>query len=247
MASGETYGEGAPLLLVHGNGGSIVGQRCQIRFFSQSRRVVVADSRGHGKSEDGTGPLKYEQIADDLAALLPKLGIDRTDVLGHSDGGIVALLLAIRHPVRVSKVIASAPNLRPDSTAVFPWAISQTEERVRAADKMIAAKDSSRDWARFKRQQQLMLDEPHITAADLSRIASPTLVIGSDDDVIPLDHFVEIYKGIPNAHLFIMPGATHGMLRLEHELFNAVAARFLKRPFSRPTSREQRVVVPARP
>ena len=117
----EEYGRGPSLLLIHGNGGSIHGMRCQIDYFSRRYHVIAADSRSHGKSDDGDGPLTYEQMADDLAALLEQLKVDSVDVIGQSDGGILALLLAIRHTSKVNKVVASSPNLRPDSTALAAW------------------------------------------------------------------------------------------------------------------------------
>src|SRR5207249_725114 len=103
-----------PLLVIHGNGGSIDRLRCQIAYFSKTRKVIAADSRAHGHSENGTIVLTYEQIADDLSELVRSLGLEHVDVLGHSDGGIVALLLAIRHPSQIGKVVASSPNLNPD-------------------------------------------------------------------------------------------------------------------------------------
>ena len=86
----EIYGSGPPLLLIHGNGGSIWGMRCQISYFSHSYQVIAADSRGHGKSEDGSGPLKYQQMADDLAKLLTELKVSSAAVLGQSYFGAIA-------------------------------------------------------------------------------------------------------------------------------------------------------------
>ena len=233
----EKYGQGGmPLLLIHGNGGRIVGLECQIAHFSSSRRVIIADSRDHGLSGSTGARLTYEQIADDLAALLTELKIDKADVLGHSDGGIVALLLAIRHPQRVNRVVSSAPNLRPDTTAVRQEFLESVRQQSAEAVSMLAKGDASRDWTRRKRQLDMMLEEPHISHEDLQRISAPTLIIGADSDAMPLSHFVEIYEHIPQAQLFIIPGATHLMHRLEQELYNLVASRFLDRPFTRPVS-----------
>src|SRR6476661_11142447 len=94
----ETYGQGAPLLLIHGNGGSINAFQQNIGFLSQHYRVIAADSRAQGKTIDPSDSLSFEQMADDAAALLKTLKVDSAYVLGWSDGGIIGLLLAIRHP-----------------------------------------------------------------------------------------------------------------------------------------------------
>ena len=235
----EIHGEWPPLVLIHGNGGCINGTRCQIAYFSQSRRVIVADSRSHGRSDAGSGRLTFEQIADDLSALLRELRIDASDVWGHSDGGIVALLLAIRHPDQVRKVIASSANLRPDDTALTSSFINGVRKGAATASDMIKAGDHSQDWVRRKRQLDLMLEEPHIAAADLRKITAPTLVIGADADIMPVAHTLEIFNGISSAQLFIMPGATHRMPSAEHDLYNSIVARFLDRPVAGSTEQRQ--------
>lgn len=234
----ETYGTGPLLLLIHGNGGSIYSMRCQISYFSRSYRVIAVDSRSHGKTEDGTTRLTYEQMADDLAALLAEMKVGSVDIIGHSDGGIIALLLAIRHPSRVKALVASGPNLRVDATALFPWVFPMYRKAVKEANTMLARGDRSKDWARVKRWNELMLTEPHIPARILRRIKVPALILGGDEDVIRPEHLLEIYRSIPRAHLFIIPGATHFILREEHEQYNRAAERFLTRPFTRPTTRQ---------
>ena len=222
----EIHGEGMPLLLIHGNGGSINSLRCQIAYFSKYRRVIVADSRSHGRSEDGNGRLTFEQIADDLSALSLDLRIEKLDVWGHSDGGIVALLFAIRHPQQVRRMVASSANLRPDETALKPAFIQGVKDSVQTAADMIKAGDRTRDWTRRKRQLDLMLEEPHIPIVDLKKITAPTLVMGADMDIMPVAHTVEIATNIPGAQLFIMPGATHGMPSAEHAFYNMIVAKF---------------------
>ena len=114
----EVYGEGQPLLIIHGNGGSINNFIYQIPYFSTKYKVIVADSRAQGKSADSGDSLTYEMIADDYAALLDKMNIDSAYVIGWSDGGIEGLLLSIRHPKKVKKLAITGANLVPDTTAV---------------------------------------------------------------------------------------------------------------------------------
>jgi pimeloyl-ACP methyl ester carboxylesterase len=235
----ETYGDPAhpPLVLIHGNGGSISSMRCQILHFMQDYHVVVGDNRTHGKS-GGSDHLTYGQISDDYAAILDELALDSVYVLGQSDGGIVGLLLAIHHPDKVGKLVAAVPNLRPGKSAVEEWELELSKDYRTTIDSMIAAGDTSRDWHNMKVHMELMVNEPHIELTDLETISCPVLVMTSDDDIIKPRHILAIYEHIPNAHLFVMPGATHFMLRDEYELFNYMAGRFFSEPFERPTSQE---------
>jgi pimeloyl-ACP methyl ester carboxylesterase len=235
----EEYGRGPSLLLIHGNGGSINGMRCQIAYFSSSYHVFAADNRAHGKTGDGQDPLTYEQMADDLALLLDQLKLDSVNVIGQSDGGILALLLAIRHPSKISKLVASSPNLRPDSTALADWVFPLMKGDLQEANAMIEKGDHSRNWERVKRWNELMLNGPHITATELRKIARPVLIIGGDDDVIPLEHLIEIYRNIPKAHLAILPGATHFNHQKQYKRYNSLAQQFLSEPFTRPTARQE--------
>lgn len=114
----ETYGQGQPVLIIHGNGGSIANFYLNIPYFSKKYKVIVADSRAQGRSADPGDSLTYEQMADDLAALLDQLHVDSAYVIGWSDGGINGLLLAMRHPEKVKKLAVTGANLQPDTTAV---------------------------------------------------------------------------------------------------------------------------------
>ena len=113
----EVYGSGEPLLVIHGNGGSIADFSHQIPYFEKNYKVILADNRAQGKTFDKGDSLTYEMMADDYDALLTAMGIDSANVIGWSDGGINSLLLAIRHPKKVKKMAFTGANLVPDSTA----------------------------------------------------------------------------------------------------------------------------------
>ena len=107
----EIYGSGKPLLMIHGNGGSIKAFENNIPYFAKKYKVIAVDSRSQGKSEDNKDSLSFEMMADDFAVLLDTLHVDSAYVIGWSDGGINALLLAMRHPEKVIKLVSTGANL----------------------------------------------------------------------------------------------------------------------------------------
>lgn len=132
------------------------------------------------------------------------------------------------------RVVASSANLRPDETALNASFLKGVATDAQTASDMIRAGDQTRNWARRKRQLELMLEEPHIPIGDLQKVTASVLVIAADGDIIPLAHTFEIATNIPGAQLFIMPGATHGMASEEHEFYNMVVTRFLNHQESQP-------------
>jgi pimeloyl-ACP methyl ester carboxylesterase len=236
----ETYGNPVKqtLLLIHGNGGDIFAERCQIEYFRDRYYVIAADSRFHGKTEDGSEPLTYDLMMKDMNELLDQLKIDSAYIIGQSDGAIIGLLLAIKYPAKVSKLVAISPNLRTDSTAMPGWWISYLKEELEKAEMKLKRNNSSpillREWTYLN----LMDKYPDISKEELSKIQAKVLIMAGDGDMIKLEHILEIYQNIPNAQLFIMPGATHFMLREEYSLFNQIVGRFLNNSFKRPSTRD---------
>jgi pimeloyl-ACP methyl ester carboxylesterase len=205
----EIYGSGKPLLMIHGNGGSIDAFKNNIPYFAKNYKVIVADSRSQGKSTDPTDSLSFEMMADDQAALLDALYINSAYVLGWSDGGIIALLMAIRHPEKVIRLASTGANLWPDSTAIVPsfWMRDKQHFDTMDARKLKTAKEKN-DWKLF------MLDwfQPNIPLKSLQSIQSPSLIIGGDHDLIRVEHTVQIFQAIPNASLWILPNSGHATL-----------------------------------
>jgi pimeloyl-ACP methyl ester carboxylesterase len=136
----EIYGQGTPLVLIHGNGGNISSMRPQIEFFAKKYKVIVMDCRGRGKSELGKDSLTYDQITKDIVGILDYLKLDSTYVVGRSDGGIIALLMAIHHPEKVRKIVSFAANLTPDTLALYPSFYNEVLRDRRLADEMLAKK-----------------------------------------------------------------------------------------------------------
>ena len=232
----ETYGAGQPLLVIHGNGGSIRDMGYQIQFFTPNYRIIAADSRGHGQSGMGPGRLTYEQQAEDLNALLDKLEVKSACVLGWSDGGILGLLLAIHHPDKVAKLAIMGANLNPNGA--YNWALQWVDRENKTVDAMIAKGDKTQPWPVLKQYLNLLGTQPQIPVADLAKIKAPTLVMAADRDVIRLEHTQLIFDHLARAHLAIFPGATHMIPWTDHELFNQTVARFFSREFVRPDTAE---------
>ncbi len=232
----EEYGKGDPLLLIHGNGGDIKSMGNQIDFFKKKYRVIIADNRGQGKSELKTDSLTYNQITEDWDELVRYLGLDSINIVGWSDGGIVALKMGISGKSKIKKLVAMGANLRPDSSAVNAWAVRYVlKEKKMIRDKNHAG-DKSNEWNLKKQLVGLLADQPNISTGDLSKIKAKVLVIAGDEDIIRNVHTLEIYEHISQAQLCIMPGETHYAPASSPEYFNNIVDRFLATPFKRPDS-----------
>jgi pimeloyl-ACP methyl ester carboxylesterase len=224
----EVYGQGKPLLFIHGNGGSINNFTKQIPYFAQKYKVIIADSRAQGKSIDPADSLSYEMMADDYAALLDAMKIDSAYVVGWSDGGINGLLMAIRHPEKVKKLAVTGANLRPDTTAV-PQEVWDMVTPMYVELKKKANKNEMEKGG--YKLLNLLVENPHIPLSDLRKISCPTLVIGGDHDVIKEEHTMEIYKNIPKAYLWILPNSGHSTPIVYANEFNSKIDAFFKQAY----------------
>jgi pimeloyl-ACP methyl ester carboxylesterase len=208
----EVYGAGKPLVLAHGNGGSIENFKGIIPFFARYYKVIAVDTRAHGKSADPGDSLSFEMIADDFNALLDSLHTGPVYFIGWSDGGIDGLAIAMRHPEKLKKMAITGANIFVDSTALPGNLIPEmkaTTQKMHARTNLTAEEKSQLKY------NDLDLYQPQWKPSDLDRITTPTLVIGGDHDLIPVPHTVLIWQHIPNAWLWIVPHSGHGTL-IEH-------------------------------
>jgi len=221
----EIYGKGEPLLLIHGNAGSINNFSGQIPYFAQNYQVIVADSRSHGKSVDPADSLSYEMMAEDFNALLDLLHIKSCNVIGWSDGGNNGLLLAIHHPDKVKRLAITGANIWIDSSAIANDVVS--------IDQLgpLYKSEQTPEVKNSIKLTKLLFMLPNISLEQLQAIRCPTLVIGGDHDVILPKHTVLIAEHIPQSTLWILPNSGHSTLINYKDLFNKTVADFFKKPY----------------
>jgi pimeloyl-ACP methyl ester carboxylesterase len=243
----EVLGNGKPVLFLHGGlhhfDNSFAKQRDE---FALSHLVIGIDQRGHGHSPDDERPFRYEDMAEDTAEAIRLLRLGPVDVVGHSDGGNVALILARKHPELVRRLVISGANLRPN----LPHDVLQTRQRW--TDQQLAeflakfeptlpphfrteylavTPDGADHWGTVvAKSYRLWLTSPVIAARDLALIQAPVLVVAGDKDFTSIEETVEIYRGLPKAQLLIVPGAGHGTFSERPELVNLAMRTFLDAP-----------------
>jgi pimeloyl-ACP methyl ester carboxylesterase len=238
----ETMGHGTAILFLHGGllyfDNNFPSQR---DYFAGNHMVIGIDQRGHGHSPDTSGPLSYLQMSEDTAAILQLLKVGPVDVIGHSDGADIALLLARDHPDLVRRVVISGANLRGLSAAELEkrkqWSTEQWQEKIRAtadslppffrADYAKVSPDGPDHWMTLvTKAYQMWIQPTVIDPADLKKITAPVLVMAGDHDFTSIEETVEIYRGLPHGQLFILPQTGHGTFEQRPELSNLAMREF---------------------
>jgi pimeloyl-ACP methyl ester carboxylesterase len=224
-------GGGTPLVLLHGGLHNTALDAPVAERFARRRRVLSVDLQAHGRTADVDRPLRYEQLADDVAALLDALGIARADLLGYSFGATVALNIAIRHPARVRKlVLASIPfsdgGWYPEVREGFKHLGGALAEMMRPSpdyQTYAAVAPRPEQFPRLLDRMGELTTRPFDWSADIARLAVPAMLVYADADSIPPAHiarFFELLGGgqrdagwdgsaAPRSRLAILPGHTH--------------------------------------
>ena len=207
-----TYGEGEPVLLIHGGLGHADIWANQVADLMTDHRVIVADSRGHGRSSRDDQPFGYDLMAEDYVALLDHLGIEKTALVGWSDGGIIGLDIAMKHPERLTRLFAHAANSTVDGltpTVGTDPVFGAYIEKMGAEYARLSPTPDQYD-AFLEQIGQMWASEPAWTTEELEKIAVPTaIVLGDHDEAITLEHTEYLAATIPGAELIILPDVSH--------------------------------------
>lgn len=199
----EVYGEGEPLVLLHGNSGSIKDYYQQIPVLSKQYKVIAIDTRGHGKSKDSSRKdFTYKMFADDVKAVADHMKIDKINIVGWSDGGNTGLEFALKYPNRLNKLVAIGANAFPEG--VEKRLMDHFTNQMTQLNQL-----NLPEMFNERRVLKIMLTEPHISKNDLNTIKNPVLIIAGDKDVIKPDHTEFLSKQIPNAELKIYKDTSH--------------------------------------
>jgi pimeloyl-ACP methyl ester carboxylesterase len=227
----ETLGTGHPLILLHGGLGATSMFGPNLAALAKGRQVIGVDLQGHGRTADIDRPLRPQLMADDIAALITHLKLDRPDVMGYSLGGGVATFVAIRHPELVRKLVIVSTNFK--RSAIYPEMLGQQEQvGPEAAEAMkqtpmyqLYASIAPRpeDFPRLLGKVGEMMKGDFDYSKEIAGIKATTMIVAGDSDMFPPSHAAEFFgllgggkrdggwdgSGRPNARLAILPGVTH--------------------------------------
>lgn len=208
-------GTGPPLLLLHGAFGSSAEWDQVTASLARQFTVFTPDTRGHGRTAD-PGTLSYDLMARDVIGFIEAIVDAPTSIVGWSDGGIVALLVALQRPDLVRKIVPISANfhtngLLPEARARFEalTADARSLEQFRSTYETVCP-DGAAHWPElFNKVRAMVLSDPTLTSHELSAVETPALVLCGDDDIISLEHTLEMMRSIPDAELAIVPGTSH--------------------------------------
>lgn len=226
----QVFGKGEPVLLIHGGLGHGDVWSAQVADLSKDHTVIVADSRGHGRSTRNADPYGYDLMASDYLALLDYLKVDKTALVGWSDGGIIGIDIAMTHPERLTRLFAHAANVTTDG--VDPGV---------ETDKTFGAyiDRSGRDYAKMSKTPgeydafveqigQMWASQPSWTKEQLEKITVPTaIVVGDHDEAIKREHTEYIASVIPGAKLVILDNTSHFAMLQDPEGYNRAVRDFI--------------------
>jgi pimeloyl-ACP methyl ester carboxylesterase len=223
----EIHGSGGvPVVLLHGAYMTTGLMEFLLSGLANTRQVIAVDFQGHGRTADVDRPITYEQMAEDVAALMEHLGIAQADVVGYSMGGSVALLFAMRYPERVRKVVAASGQYRLDGLypeVIAGIATNSTPELMMGTpwyEAYAAVAPNPEDFPTLVEKLKHLDATPFAWDEEVGAITAPVLLIWGDADVIRPEHMVDLFRllgggvpgdlsGLPNARLAILPSTTH--------------------------------------
>lgn len=225
------FGRGEPVILLHGGLANANYWGHQVRALQRHYQVIVMESRGHGRSSRNQEPYGYDLMASDVVALLDHLKIRKAAIVGWSDGAIIGLDIAMKHPERVSRLFAFAANSDPSGVADIASSEVFNAYIARAGEEYKRLSPTPTEYKSFVAEITKMWEsQPKWTASDLATIKVPTWIVDGDhDEAIKRDNTEFMAANIPGAGLLIQPQVSHFSFLQDPEQFNDDVLRFLGR------------------
>ena len=229
----EVEGEGAPLILLHGGFATNETWSRQRAALSGLYQVFLPERRGHGRTADVAGPTGFDLMARDTVAFMDAVGLKQADMVGWSDGGIVALELALAAPERVRRLvlIGTAANIDGYTDETRQWNETATPDDmpvfIRDAYARLSPDGADHFPVVFDKLVQVWRREPRHDLAELARITAPTLVLIGDNDVLTVEHAAAMKAALPNGQLAVVPDADHFVMFAKPDLVNRLILDFL--------------------
>lgn len=228
----ETYGAGRPVLLLHGAGAFFDTMHYFLTDLARDHFVIAVDSRGQGRSTDSAGPLNYGLMAADMIGLLDVLHVKQADVVGWSDGGIIGLDMAMKHPDRVRRLVAIGANYDAngvDPSALDPAALAAIVATIKPIYNVIAP-DPSHFPVMLKKIMTMIRSEPHYSLAQLHGIRARTLIVVGEHDIILTAHTQSLVAAIPGARKRVVAGANHDGPLEDPQDYTSISRAFIDAP-----------------
>ena len=224
------FGQGAPVILLHGGLANSNYWGLLVRALAPHYRVIVVDSRGHGRSSRDARPYGYDLMADDIVGLMDYLKIDKAALVGWSDGAIIGLDIALRHPQRLSKLFAFAANSDPSAVKDVEHDPVFSAFIARARGEYETLSPTPKEYDAFLKQIEKMWEgEPHWTADRLHGIEVPTWIVDADhDEAIKRDNTLFMADNISGSGLLIQPQVSHFSFLQDPAQFNGDVLHFLQ-------------------
>jgi len=225
-----TFGRGEPVVMLHGGLANANYWGHQVRALQQHYRVIVMDSRGHGRSSRNEQAYGYDLMASDVLALMDHLGIGRAAIVGWSDGAIIGLDIAMHHPERVSRLFAFAANSDPSGVADIAKSDVFNAYIARAGEEYKRLSPTPNEYKSFVDEITRMWEtQPNWTEADLGKIKVPTWIVDADrDEAIKRENTEFMAAHIPEAGLLIQPNVSHFSFMQDPEQFTDDVLHFLE-------------------
>ena len=241
----EVSGSGSPLVVLHGSYMNIRDMGTIIPKLARTHQVYALEFQGHGRTTDIDRPITYQNLADDVAAFMNAVGLQKADIFGYSMGAIAGLQLAIRHPAKVNKLVFAGgaydfEGWQPEFKAMIPKQTVPLMLQTPFAKEYPKLAANPKGFPELARKVIALQNEPMAWESDVRALKLPVLIIGGDADGATLEHYVQMFrllgggamgdmgKVLPASRLAIMPATSHTAIITQTDLLLAFIEPFLK-------------------